>query len=151
MSYIGQTRPIKIVTYPLNSIIGPGGAPRFGMVERDQGVIIESDRITPLDIGDVHIQSKLPIPGNVLSPGLPFYLRNSLLDLDTYQTKAGELQSEADLQALQEELAVAQKEQERVASEQEKLMESKLGKWEYMTLGGVGLVTTALIYYFLKK
>jgi hypothetical protein len=144
-----QNQPIRIHGYPMSSVIGSGGAPRFGLVQHDRGIIIESDRISPLKVGDVEFQSKLPVPGNVLSPGLPFYLRNSLLDLDTYQNKASALEEEANLQMLQEELATAaaeaQKQAEALAKEEEK--KNKLGIWEIMTFSGVGLAATAIVMY----
>ena len=151
MSYIGQTRPLNIVTYPLNSIIGSGGAPRFGIVERDRGVIIESDRIEPqyTDYDEEFLTEQgalgeTRIPGNVLSPALPTYLRNSLLPLDTWQTLETETEQEQAIADLEAQLQSAKADADAQLELEKK--RSKITKWHMLTIGGITVTLIAIIY-----
>jgi hypothetical protein len=170
MSVIGQTRPINFVNYPLNSVIGSGGAPRFGMVERDRGVIIESPRLLPqfTDFDSDFLSSdnlgaqgsssfltqqgalgQTRIPGNVLSPALPEYLRNSLLSLDTWQAMETEREQEDEIRNLEQQLAMA----EADATAQLKAVENegKLKKWDLIGITGVAITLIAIIYLIHKR
>lgn len=171
MSYIGQTRPLNFVTYPLNSVIGSGGAPRFGMVERDRGVIIESPRLLPqftdfdssiLDdegsLGEQGYDSYLTqqgalgetrIPGNVLSPGLPEYLRNSLMSLDTYQGMETEREQEDEVRNLEQQLAMAESDAAAQLKAEER--KNKLSKWHFVGIAGVAITLIAIVYFIYKR
>lgn len=171
MSVIGQTRPLNIVTYPLNSVIGSGGAPRFGFVERDRGVILESGRMAPQytdyysntleDIGyyDDYGQpintsnmsglGQTRVPGNVLSPALPEYLRNALLPLDTWQRFETEREQEEEIMNLEDGLQKAEADARAQLKKEEQA--NKISKWNLISIAGVTITLIAVVYFIYKR
>lgn len=142
----------RIVTYPLNSIIGSGGAPRYAFVEPVGGkVVIESDRISPLRAGSLEFTPSEMIPANVLSPSLPFFQRNSLLDLDSFQNVTGKIENERDLEALQLELAMENSQIQKLAEAQEKESRLKIGIKEIAAISGIGLTATIVLFLILRR
>lgn len=88
--------------------------------------------------------------GNVLSPGLPQYLRNSLLPLDSWQKMETETEQEQDIALLEDELADTELKNKL---DLEKLLgekKAKISKWQMMMIAG-GVTTLIAISVFIYK
>ena len=83
--------------------------------------------------------------GNVLSPGLPSYLRNSLMSLDAYQQKEKQSDEQSEIAALEEDLAntelMNKLELEKTLGEGK----AKITKWHIMIISGVITTLIAIV------
>lgn len=88
--------------------------------------------------------------GNVLSPGLPQYLRNSLLPLDSWQKMETQTEEEQDIAALEDALADTELKNKL---DMEKMLgekKAKITKWHMMMIAG-GVTTLIAISVFIYK
>lgn len=86
--------------------------------------------------------------GNVLSPGLPQYLRNSLLPLDSWQKMETQSEEEEEISALEEALADTELKRKLSLDDKKK---AKITKWHMMMIAGTVVTLISIIVFVYKR
>ena len=86
--------------------------------------------------------------GNVMSPGLPQYLRNSLLPLDSWQKMETQTEEEQDIAALEDALADIELKSKLGDDDTKK---AKITKWHMMMIAGTVVTLISIIVFVYKR